>query len=279
MPVVARGAVHDRPWGRTMSFVADRRFSGELVVDAEARRYIVGFDDGAVVAAYSPLGTDAAVRVALTAGLVTSSQVAEINRQVASHPDLDEVDAVAGAARLGKDQADRLRRRVIAHKAIRGFALERGDFVLVDERSLPYHPDHAIDVRALIYLGARTHMTEQRLLQELARVGPGFQLRSDAIATLPQYGFGEAEKPILAALRAAPLAVLDLAAAAPELDPRTVRSIVYSLAVTNALDISTASVGSDRPRHPTPPTHLERSRRTTPTSSRTRTTPPSQPGF
>src|SRR5687767_6175009 len=131
MGVVARGAVQDRPWGRTLSFVADRRFSGELFVDADGKRYVVGFDDGAVVAATSPLATDAAVRVALTAGLVKSSQVAEINRQVGSHPGLDEVDAVAGAARLGRDQADRLRRRVIAHKAIRGFALDRGEFVLV----------------------------------------------------------------------------------------------------------------------------------------------------
>jgi hypothetical protein len=279
MGVVARGAVQDRPWGRTLSFVADRRFSGELIVDADGKRYIVGFDDGAVVTAFSPLATDAAVRVALTAGLVTSSQVAEITRFVAAHPNHDEVDAVATAARLGRDQADRLRRRVIAHRAIRGFALDRGDFVLVDERSLGFVPEHAIDVRALIYLGARTHMTEQRLLQELARLGPGFQLRAAAIAGLPQYGFGEAEKPVLAALRAAPIAVLDLDEAAPELDHRTVRAIVYSLAVTNALDISATSVGSDRPRHPTPPTHLDRSRRTTPTSSRTRTRPPSQPGL
>jgi hypothetical protein len=248
MAIVARGTVADRPWGRTMSFVADRRFSGELVVDLDGKRYVVGFDHGAVVAAASPLGTDAAVRVALTAGLVTSSQVAEISRQVMARPDLDEVDAVADAARLGPDQADRLRRRVIAHKAIRGFALDRGDFVLTDERTLGFDPVHAIDVRALIFLGARTHMTEQRLLQELARVGPGFQLRADAISTLPQYGFSEAEKPVLAALRAAPVAVIDLDAAAPELDPRTVRAVAYALAVTNALDVAQSSVAHDRPR-------------------------------
>jgi len=256
--IVARGTVQDRPWGRTMAFVADRRFSGELVVEADGRRYVVGFDDGAVVAAASPLATDAAVRVALTAGLVSSSQVAEINRQVTSRPDLDEVDAVAAAAKLGGDQVDRLRRRVIAHKAIRGFALDRGDFVLTDERSLEFEPGHAIDVRALIFLGARTHMTEQRLLQELARIGPGFQLRPEAIPTLLQYGFGEAEKPVLAALRAAPIAVIELDSAAPELDPRTVRAVAYALAVTNALDIAQSSVAHDRPRAPT---GVERSRK------------------
>jgi curved DNA-binding protein CbpA len=264
MAIVARGTVQDRPWGRTLCFVADRRFSGELVVDSENRRFVVSFDEGAVVAAISPLATDAAVRVALTAGLVMSSQVAEIGRQVAARADLDEVDAVALALRLAPDQVDRLRRRVIAHKAIRGFALERGEFILTDERHLPFSPNHAIDVRALIYLGARTHMTEQRLLQELARLGPGFQLKADAIPTLAQYGFSEAEKPILAALRAAPIATLDLDAAAPELDPRTARAVVYALAVTNALDVSTTSVGVDRPHQgtKTPTSQTERLRKT-----------------
>src|SRR5688572_20439452 len=251
MAIVARGTVQDRPWGRTMCFVADRRFSGELIVDSENRRYVVSFDEGAVVAAISPLATDAAVRVALTAGLVMSSQVADIGRQVAGRSELDEVDAVAAALRLAPDQVDRLRRRVIAHKAIRGFALERGDFILTDERHLPFSPNHAIDVRALIFLGARTHMTEQRLLQDLARLGPGFQLRADTIPSLAQYGFSEAEKPILSALRAAPIATLDINAAAPELDPRTARAVVYALAVTNALEISQTSVGVDRPHSST----------------------------
>jgi Flp pilus assembly protein TadD len=280
--IVARGTVQDRPWGRTLSFVADRRFSGELVVDSEGRRYSVGFDDGAVVAAASPLATDAAVRVALTSGLVTSSQVAEINRMVAARPELDEVDAVAAAAKLGTDQIDRLRRRVIAHRAIRGFALERGDFVLTEDRQLAFTAAHAIDVRALIYLGARTHMTEQRLLQELARVGPGFQLRADAIGSLPQYGFGEAEKPVLAALRAAPVAVLDLDAVAPELDARTVRAVVYALAVTNALEIAQASVGHDRARTPPPSAMPDRRRPSSlmPAAGgrRPRTDPPLAPG-
>ena len=264
MAIVARGTVQDRPWGRTLCFVADRRFSGELIVDSENRRYVVSFDEGAVVAAISPLATDAAVRVALTAGLVMSSQVAEIGRQVTARSDLDEVDAVAHALRLAPDQVDRLRRRVIAHKAIRGFALERGDFILTDERHISFSPNHAIDVRALIYLGARTHMTEQRLLQELARLGPGFQLKADAIPTLLQYGFSEAEKPILAALRSAPIATLDVDAAAPELDPRTARAVVYSLAVTNALDVSTTSVGVDRPHTgtKTPTSQTERLRKT-----------------
>lgn len=280
MPIVARGTVADRPWGRTLSFVADRRFSGELITELDGRRYVVGFEAGAVVAAASPLATDAAVRVALTAGLVTSSQVAEINRQVAARPDLDEVDAVAAAAKLGPDQADRLRRRVIAHKAIRGFALDRGEFVLVDERSLEFDPAHAIDVRALIYLGARTHMTEQRLLQELARVGPGFQLRGEALASLPQYGFSEAEKPVLAALRAAPVAVIELDEAAPQLDPRTVRAVAYALAVTNALDVAQSSVAHDRPRSQS---QADRSRKSSlptrdpPSERLRRVTPPAVP--
>ena len=278
MGVVARGSMLDRPWGRTLSYVADRRFDGELVAIADGRRYVIAFHDGAIVAASSPLATDAAVRVALTAGLVTSSQVADISRRVAAQPDLDEVAAVAAAARLGADQTERLRRRVIAYKAIRGFALDRGDFELSDEHVMGWFPEHAIDVRALIYLGARTHMTEQRLLQELARMGPAFKLRDAAIPELPQYGFGEAERSILSALRTRPTAVIDLDGAGGDLDARTTRAVVYALAVTNGLEIADVSVAHDRPNQPTPPTHL-RPRPTEPSSVRRPRRASTQPGI
>jgi curved DNA-binding protein CbpA len=123
-------------------------------------------------------------------------------------------------------------------------------------------------------------MTEQRLLQELARLGPGFQLKADAIPTLAQYGFSEAEKPILSALRAAPIATLDVDAAAPELDPRTARAVVYALAVTNALDVSTTSVGVDRPHTgtKTPTSQTERMRKT-PTGVRGTERPRTMPGL
>jgi curved DNA-binding protein CbpA len=254
MAILARGTVGDRPWGKTLAALQNRVFDGEIALEADGKRYVIAFDQGAVVGASSPLATDAAVRVALTGGLITSSQAADLNRLVAARPGIDEVDVVATALKLSPDHVQRLRRRVIAHKAIRGFALDRGNFTVVDDRTLARAAELAIDVRALIFLGARTHMTEQRLLQDLAGLGMRFQLRSDV--DLPQYGFGAAEQPIVDAL-AEPIEVAELDHISGLLDVRTARAVVYALAVTGALDVYTAATTAFKPdpahrKQPTP---------------------------
>src|SRR5215470_6928054 len=63
---LARGSIADRPWGRTFATLGLRGVTGQLTVAADGRRYLVVFDQGAVVAAWSPMASDAAVRVALT---------------------------------------------------------------------------------------------------------------------------------------------------------------------------------------------------------------------
>ncbi|HEX8111938.1 MAG TPA: hypothetical protein VF516_29600, partial [Kofleriaceae bacterium] len=75
MAELARGRVADRPWGRTFAALGLRGLTGQLSVLADGKRFLVGFDHGAVVAAASPLASDAAARVALTIHLVSSSQV------------------------------------------------------------------------------------------------------------------------------------------------------------------------------------------------------------
>src|SRR5437660_7454519 len=110
MAELARGTVADRPWGMTFGALGLRGLTGQLTVTADGKPYCVAFEQGAVVGAASPVANDAAVRIALTMHLVTSTQVADIARRMAGAPDRDEIDVIAEAARLGPDQAMRLRR-------------------------------------------------------------------------------------------------------------------------------------------------------------------------
>src|SRR5882757_6490240 len=95
--VLARGAVTDRPWGQTLGALAKRGLSGQLTVTADGKQYRIAFGAGAIVGASSPLASDAAVRIAMTSGLISSTQVADITRRVATSPHRDEIDVIAEA--------------------------------------------------------------------------------------------------------------------------------------------------------------------------------------
>src|SRR5688500_17120797 len=123
MALLARGSVTDRPWGLTFGALGVRGLTGELAVTSDGKPYRVAFDQGAIVAAHSPLVSDAAVRIALTANLITSTQVADLSRRMAPTPDRDEIEMIAEYARLAPDQAQRLRRRVVAQRAARAASL------------------------------------------------------------------------------------------------------------------------------------------------------------
>ena len=156
MGELARGTVLDRPWGQTLAALASRGLTGEVTVISDGKPYLVAFSEGIVVAASSPLGSDAAVRVALTGHLVSSTQVADIVRRQAAAPHREEIEVLAEAARLDPDQAMRLRRRMIAQRAARTFAVDRGDFVVDDMLTLAVVAGSALDVRTVVYLGARS---------------------------------------------------------------------------------------------------------------------------
>lgn len=236
MTIVARGTIGDRPFGRTFYAIAARGFTGDLVIDHAGKRFAVGWYHGAVVAASSPLPADAVARIALTAQLVTSTQVPDILR--ASTPGLDEVDVVAEIAQLSPDQTERLRRRAVGQRAMRLFSLDAGDLVLDDEPQMPQHPDLGIDARALIYAGVKAHFTDKRLETELMGLGTAFRLREAAVHVLAQYGFGELEKPALARLRQEPLTAEMLERVMPTLEPKVLRAMLYTLAVTGAVELS-----------------------------------------
>jgi len=227
---LARGTVLDRPWGQTLAALASRGLSGEVTVISDGKPYLVAFYQGIVVAASSPLGSDAAVRVALTGHLVSSTQVADIVRRQAAAPRREEIEVLAEAARLAPDQELRLRRRVIAQRAARTFSLDRGDFIVDDTISLPVIEGSALDIRTVVYLGAKQYLSEGRLNAELGQLGDWFQIKPEAIEDLPQFGFGDPEQAVVEPLIHG-AAVVDLER--PDLDQRMVRAVVYALVCCN----------------------------------------------
>jgi hypothetical protein len=237
MAELARGSVADRPWGRTFATLGLRGVTGQLGLVAEGKRFLVRFDHGAVVAAASPLASDAAVRVALTSHLVSSSQVPEISRRQAAAPGRDEVDLIAELARLGPDHALRLRRRVIAQRAARTFSVSHGEFVVTDHTELTYLEGCELDVRAVVYMGARSNLSEPRLATELVQLGAWFQLKPGLDDDLPQFGFSDVEQPVIERLRDGGTLGEIEDFASSFVDGRTVRSVIYALAACSACDV------------------------------------------
>lgn len=270
MAELARGALTDRPWGRTLAAIGLRSMSGQLTVVSDGREFSIVFSNGAVVGASSPLPADSVARVALTAGLLSAAQVQEVARRQVQG---DGTEVVIEVGRLSPDQASRLRRRATAHRAARTFALERGEFLLTDTVTTTWHPESAVDVRAVIYLGARLTLSEHRLSSDLGLLGTSFRLRDDAIAELVQFGFTEQERPILAALRqGANLAAVEKAA--ESVDQRLVRAAVYSLACAGALDaIGDVQAQAQAPVRPSAPV-IPRTRTGNTAVSRTATPSP-----
>ena len=234
MAELARGTVHDRPWGRTLGALALRGLTGQVNVTSDGKVYSVGFHGGAVVGAHSPNMADGAARMALTAGLVSSSQVAEIVKRQMADKNRDEVEVLGEFINLPGDHAMRLRRRAIAQKAARTFALDRGDFVVEDHITVRFVPGSELDIRAIVYLGAKSFLTEARLNRDLGQLGAWYQLKPELHEYLPQFGFGADERPVLEALaEGIGLGELEV----PEIDQRMARAMIYTLASCGQLHI------------------------------------------
>lgn len=247
MALLARGSVADRPWGMTLGALGMRGLTGQLTLTSDGKALRVAFDQGAVVGAHSPLTSDAAVRMAMTANLITSSQVADITRRMATAPDRDEIELLAELARLTPDQAARLRRRLVAQRAARTFSFDRGEFVVEDQVTIPVVAGSELDIRAIVFLGAKNNLSESRLAGELEMLGGWFRLKETAIGDLAQYGFTAAEKPALQMLvDGANLA--DVEAAHPELGERSIRAVTYALASCGACEMRAAMPATRVPR-------------------------------
>jgi tetratricopeptide (TPR) repeat protein len=224
MTIVASGTVGDRPFGRTVATVARRRFTGELRLDGAGA---IGWRDGWVVAAAGSHPADSAVETARAAGLITAAQAAELVSQRSTAA--DEVAVVGRSARLSPEQIARLRRRVVANRAMRVFAPEAGQFVLDDAPTLAVAPDMVpIDPRVIVYQAVRAHYADARLHAELAALGDRFALRADA--DVAGFGFGDVERPVVEALSVGHTPAT-LVQATSGVEPRVALAALYALAV------------------------------------------------
>ncbi len=234
---VARGELGARPWGETFAAFALDEAGCELVVDDGTQHYTVAFERNAVIAASSPLAADSALRVALTHRLVAQTLVSAIMKQVAADPGRDAVDVIAEAAGLAPDMTLQLRRRVLAQAAMRTFAITRGAYRVTRQVTLRIFPHSAIDIRAVVANGLRTHVADDRLEADLGRFGTRFVLRNDALDTLSQYGFTLEDRPALVSLQSG-ATIAELESRHAELTARGVRVMVYALTACRGCNVS-----------------------------------------
>ena len=229
-----RGTISDRPWGITVAALGLDSFTGQLtLIDPDERRYVIAFYKGAVVAASSPLAVDSVVRVALTTKQITPAQGAELKARLAKSPEPDEIAVIGKLFDWKHEQTEKLRNDVIARAAARTFAIERGTYTLED-RIGSVGLEGNVDVRAIVYLGVRLNLSNERLAYDLRQLGQWFVLKPKTVVDLSGFGFGEEETPVLEALRGG-TNLASLEAKHRDVDPRTAQAVLYALAVCDAV--------------------------------------------
>ena len=232
--LLARGAVQDRPFGKTIGTIARRGVTAQLTAQSDGGTYAIAFDRGHIVAAKSPSLADSAAAVALAADVLSPTQVTTVERWLEAVPDADELQIIANVGLIRGDELHRLRRRLIAQRAARMVALEHGDFVLASEITLQVVPDCEMHVGGVVYQAARLYIYETQLRAIVATLGTRFELRPDAYDELPYYGFGDAEKPFLRALSAG-VSVETIHNMPATGDRRVAMAMLYALASCGAL--------------------------------------------
>jgi len=236
----SRSSVVDRPWGVTLGVLGLEDRTATLTLHAaDHKLYRVAFFRGAVVGATSPLAVDSVVRVALTGSFIVPAQVGELTRRVFSAPEQDEIKAVVEAASLSPEQGCDLSRRVILQRAARTFSIEQGELEVEDKITIPISLESEIDVRSVIYLGARMNLSADRLASDLRGFGSQFVLRPEALDELARFDFTEADQPILDALVIG-TSLPELEATHRELDPRRAQAVMYALASCDAITVTPA---------------------------------------
>ncbi len=231
MAILARGNLSERPMSLIIGSLARRGFSGELVIRAAGKFHRMGWRDGAVVAAESPHPADSAGKLALTLGMINSTQALECAQLTAGHPERDELEVLGQVAHLTEDVLGRLARRVVGARAARALAPTDGDFVVTDDTATG-PPIVPIDARWILYTGVRQHYTVERLEREVDGLAAVIRLREGH--DLSGFGFGAAEEALLAALDSGDLTIDPLPAG---LEPQIVRTVALALIATGECEI------------------------------------------
>jgi hypothetical protein len=232
------GNVGDKPFARLIYKLARQRLTGDLILEDRGREYRSSWEDGRVVAALSPSPGDSVSRVALNAGLATSSAVGGFIEQSRRQPDRDPFELFAEVARLRPAQIGDLRRRLHAQRALRIFALPGARYTVTRARSMRADPElPALDARWLIFQGIRLHYPVDRLEREMAALfHHRFRLAADGAGSLPAFGFTEADRKAIDVLSRQAPSISELVTACPELDRITVLAIVYALVASDCLE-------------------------------------------
>jgi curved DNA-binding protein CbpA len=226
--------------------LARRSFTGSLLIEAGGKHYSVGWHDGAVIAADSPHPADSAVKIAISLGVISSTQAGELSQAIAAAPPGDELEVLARVSGATPDVLGRLARRVVGARAARALAPTEGEFVVTDQvpPGLGIMP---IDARWILYTGLRHHFTLERLAWEVTSLATSIHLRVDY--DLTGFGFGAAEEDVLGRLQDGELTV---APVPPGLDPHVVHAVALALVATGEADIVRPGVVRPRPTPPAP---------------------------
>ncbi len=226
MGVVSQGSLAEWSAPRLFAALAGRGFSGELVIESAGKDYRVGWSEGAVVGARSPHPADSAAKVAVTLGVLSSTQAGEVARLLAASPGHDEVAIVAQVARLGSELVERLARRVAGARAARALWPETGTFTVLDE--VPFWASVSpVDARWVLYTGLRTHLPLERMARDLSALGTTVRLREGA--DLGGFGFGENERAVLERLKAGEL---EIAPPPDDIDAHIATAVALALVLT-----------------------------------------------
>ncbi len=250
---MASGNVLDRPWGQTLGAVGMRKLTAQVTVRAEdGKTYAIGFVEGNVAAASSPLPNDSVIRVALTSHFISPVQVGELTRRLAAES-RDEVEIVAEAGRLSAEHTATLRRRLVIQRASRTFAIDRGEFEIDDTLALPVHPDLRVPLGSVIFQGARMNFSDQRLVEDLRGLGGSFVLRSTTSdEDIARFELEGLTPHLVASLRTG-ASFAELEGRHRDVEPRTLQSILYALVCAGLCDASGALHAVEPVAPPPPP--------------------------
>jgi hypothetical protein len=233
---VVRGTIGEKPWGWTLGGLGAAQRTAEVVLRAaDEKEYRIRFDRGVVVAATSPLVVDSIARLALTNQFIAAVQVNEIKRCLAAAPpELDEIDVLAAAARFEPETTQKLRLRALTQRAARTFTVDQGEFTIEECEPMP-SAGARVAVQAVVFLGARMNLSEDRLRFGLRQFGSRFVLKPKiSTVILSRFQFTPKERTLVDALRS-PTSLAELEASHREIDPRGIQAVVYALASCSAL--------------------------------------------
>ena len=206
--------------------------SAQLTVRiADEKVFAIVLANGKVVGATSPMAVDSVQRIAASLALPSAGPM----REIKPRGNIDtELIAYAAATSLEAHQLEKLKRRMIIQRAARTFTLERAAWEVDARITVPAILGAEVDVRAIVFAGARMHLDVGRIAAEFSAGGARFAIADGARAEIPLFELTTADQPILDALREGTSAP-EIEALHRELDPRRVRAVFYALATCGAL--------------------------------------------